>query len=351
MFKWIFLCVALCIPYLIYAASFNDSVTIKGTQYSYSQVHKAIESILPKDPLEKYNSYTRLTTALEQKIQATQDSKKNRHYEQIGEIFALGQARNNYILESQVHSLMLWYSSQWREIYWYFKGIPENGYKLIVSNIHGAYEYGTYETAMLLIDELKNSDASGWFIVPTLNPDGLQEYFGRGEELSFYIWGRANENGVDLNRNFCTNNFLLTSFKKFETTLDTAVGKCESEQETQVMIELLNTFTFNSVISLHSRGGIFYVPDGSIDDARILELWKKLLGILPEYDFSPKITTESQKQASRERYEMDEGGKNEFTGTMETYIYEQYNIPVVLIELTQHGKAEERLKNVFIEIQ
>jgi len=41
---------------------------------------------------------------------------------------------------------------------------------------------------------------------------------------------------------------------------------------------------------------------------------------------------------------MDEGGKGLYTGTLENYMYENYGIPAVIIELANHGRVEERLK-------
>jgi hypothetical protein len=40
-----------------------------------------------------------------------------------------------------------------------------------VANIHGSYEYGTYETAKLLKEKLIASNKKGWMIIETLNPD------------------------------------------------------------------------------------------------------------------------------------------------------------------------------------
>lgn len=74
--------------------------------------------------------------------------------------------------------------------------------RLIVAGIHGGYEWNTIALAEDLIRFLsENPDLVPpdvtLYIVPALNPDG--------EARSHGYEGRANENGVDLNRNFPSN--------------------------------------------------------------------------------------------------------------------------------------------------
>jgi hypothetical protein len=38
------------------------------------------------------------------------------------------------------------------------------------------------------------------------------------------------------------------------------------------MVETLDNFYFKNAISLHSVGGIMYIPDGSIDDKGVIAL-------------------------------------------------------------------------------
>jgi murein tripeptide amidase MpaA len=77
---------------------------------------------------------------------------------------------------------------------------------------------------MMLISELEQSDQTGWFIIPTLNPDGLIEYEQRGVILNAYLEGRDNLNGVDLNRNYCTKNFRDIEFLKYGKIMQTSIG-------------------------------------------------------------------------------------------------------------------------------
>lgn len=250
-------------------------------------------------------------------------------------------------LHGSVKEVVLWYSEEGRPIRGYYKGNPDWGYKLLIGNIHGAYEYGAYETSLLLLEKLKNTDVTGWFIIPTLNPDGLEIYKERWTAQSFYLEGRSNSRGVDLNRNFCTRNFLLQEIEKFGLRMRTWNEKCQSERESQVLVNTLEAYTFTLALSLHSRGQIFYIPDNSLSDSRVRDLWYSLKTLLPDYDFAPDISTELALQNSLEHYEIDEWGAELFTGTVESYIYETLDIPVILIELREHGRVEERLLWVF----
>lgn len=88
-------------------------------------------------------------------------------------------------------------------------------------------------------------------------------------------------------------------------------------------------------------------PDGSTGDTAVISLWKKILQILPTYDFFPNTGSEIFRQASIKKYEMDEWNSWNFTGTLETYIYETYGIPTILIELASHGEIEYNLRKIF----
>lgn len=327
--------------------SLQDTIELSGKTYTYWELSKIIDGYLPGDILDKYYAYESLGAAISQRYESEQDIEKKDYYRKIGEIIQIGKNTHNYVLNSQVHEIILGYSQAGNEIKWYFKGTPNIGYHLITANIHGSYEYGTYETAMMLISELENTTESGWFIIPSLNPDGLREYYDNGVALNAYLHGRDNLNGVDLNRNFCTQNYQDGDFNKYGKILKTSIGWCGSEIETQVMKETLDDFYFKSAISLHSVGGILYIPDGWIHDTQVIDLWRKIVSILPGYDFSPNTNSEILTQASIKKYEIDEWDSWFFTGTLDTYIYEKYWVPTILIELSNHWKIEYNLKEIF----
>jgi hypothetical protein len=180
-----------------------------------------------------------------------------------------------------------------------------------------------------------------------LNPDGLDEYFEKWNMLNAYLDGRDNNNQVDLNRNFCSKNFILRESDKYWKIMKTGRSHCESESETRAFLWIMQNFPISHVISLHSTGGVFYIPDGSIDDAGLIWFTKKIHSLIPDYDFYPDITTPEKRVESIVRYEIDEGWLGIYTGTLENYVYENYGIPTVLIELNTHGNIEERLRNIF----
>ncbi len=327
--------------------SLQDNIDVWGKNYTYHELSKLIDGYLPSDVLEKYESYETLIKFIHARYQNETNELKKDYYRKIWEVIQLGYNSHNYILDSQVHEIVLGYSTWWREIRGYFKWIPKEGFHLITANIHGSYEYGTYETAMMLIAELQTNNASGWFIIPTLNPDGLIEYEQRGTYLNAYLEGRDNLSGVDLNRNFCASNFQDIEFVKYGKVMQTSQWWCESEQETKVMVQTLENFYFKKAVSLHSVGGIIYIPDGSVDDSQVIHLGTQIRSILPGYDFYPNTSSEILRQASIKKYEIDEGDSGVFTGTLETYLYEKYGIINILIELSNHWKIEYNLKEIF----
>jgi len=310
--------------------SLQDRIIVWDKSYSYADFSRLIDRYLPSDVLEKYTAYQSLIRAISIRYNAETNREKKLYYKQIGEVLQIGRAAHDYELSSNVHEI-----------------VPGDWYNLIVSNIHGSYEYGTYETAMMLVKQLEVSSETGWFIIPTLNPDGLIEYEQHADTSSFYLEGRDNMRGVDLNRNYCTTNFKDTDFVKYGKQLKTSVWWCESEIETRVMVSVLQDFYFKNAITFHSAWGILYVPDNSITDTQVVALWKDILSILPGYNFYPNTNSQILTQASIKKYEMDEGGTGVFTGTLETYIYETYGIPTVLIEFENHGDIEYNLKNIF----
>jgi len=325
----------------------QDEIELSGKTYTYGDLASIIDSYLPSDVLEKSSSYEALISAINIRESREENIEKKDYYRKIWEVIQIGYNSHNYVLNSQVHEIVLWYTQGWREIRGYFKWNPKNGFNLITAGIHGSYEYGTYETAMMLIWELDKSQETGWFIIPALNPDWFLEYEERGALLNAYLQGRDNLNWVDLNRNFCTQNFRDIEFSKYGKIMQTATGWCESEMETKVMVNTLENFYFKTAISLHSVGGIIYIPDGSVDDESVIRLWKKIISILPWYDFFPNTSSQMLRQASIKKYEIDEWDSWLFTGTLETYMYEKFGIPNILIELSNHWKIEYNLSEIF----
>lgn len=105
---------------------------------------------------------------------------------------------------------------------------------LIIGVFHGEEPQGEY-----LINEFLKTDLSKiknkLFILPCLNPDGKNKN------------QRQNSNGVDLNRNFPTENWRITSRKEYFGGNSPA-----SETETKFMIEILEENKFDAILSIHA---------------------------------------------------------------------------------------------------
>ena len=159
------------------------------------------------------------------------------------------------ILANKHVAEIIGYSTKGRplQLYTFGKGAHE---RMIVAGIHGGDEWNTVTLANQLIKYLDQNpdvvpDDTTLYILPNLNPDG--------EARAHNKYGRVNDNGVDLNRNFPVNwqkdwdrsgcwNYLHTS------------GGTEpgSEVETQVVINFLETHNIEALISYHSAAlGVF----------------------------------------------------------------------------------------------
>lgn len=105
---------------------------------------------------------------------------------------------------------------------------------LIIGVFHGEEPQGNY-----LINEYLKTDLSKiknkLVIIPCLNPDGMKKN------------QRQNSNGVDLNRNFPTKNWKITDKKEYFGGLEPA-----SEIETKFMIEVLENYKFDAILSIHA---------------------------------------------------------------------------------------------------
>src|SRR4030095_1298170 len=108
-----------------------------------------------------------------------------------------------FILENGPRPTVIGFSLAGRPIEVYTFGAGEREY-LIVAGIHGGYEWNTIALANELITHINkhpeavSTDAT-LYIIRNMNPDGEARAHG--------VDGRVNNNGVDLNRNFPTDNW------------------------------------------------------------------------------------------------------------------------------------------------
>jgi len=199
--------------------------------------------------------------------------------------------------------------------------------RMIVAGIHGGYEWNTIELANQLIAYLKKNqhiipEGVKIHILRAINPDG--------EARSHGIEGRANANGVDLNRNFPSN-------WQAEWPRDgcwdygpiTAGAYPASEPETVALMNFIKSRNIDALISYHSAAlGIF--PGGNPPDDRSLSLAAAAASV-STYPYPP-INTGCQ-----------------FSGQLIDWASDQ-GIAAVDIELTDHEHSDFD-QNVFVLIK
>jgi predicted deacylase len=184
---------------------------------------------------------------------------------------------------------------------------------LIVAGIHGGYEWNTIALAYELIGLLQSEpgrvpDDVTLYILRALNPDG--------EARSHSYEGRANDRGVDLNRNWPVNWHPDWDRTYCWHYLPITAGDHPlSEPETAALLSFILDHDFDGLISYHSAAlGIF--PGGSPADtasARLAEALAEVSGYLyPPRDYGC-----------------------EYTGQFADWAVSQ-GIPAVDVELTNH---------------
>jgi predicted deacylase len=168
---------------------------------------------------------------------------------------ALSPAPTSLTLFNSQRTETIGYSVEGRplQVYTFGDGPQE---RMIVAGIHGGDEWNTITLANQLIRHLNQNpelipNDITLYILPNLNPDG--------EARAHNKYGRLNDKGVDLNRNFPVNwqeewdrdgcwNYLRTSG-------GTGPG---SELETQALMNFINNHSIQALISYHSAAlGVF----------------------------------------------------------------------------------------------
>ncbi len=189
--------------------------------------------------------------------------------------------------------------------------------KLIVAGIHGGYEWNTIELADELIDYLNNHPEivppdQTLYILRALNPDGLARSKGFG--------GRANENNVDINRNFPSDWQAEWPRAGCWDYIPITGGKAAaSEPETRALMAFIQAHDIQALISYHSAAlGIF--PGGQPPDPGSLSLAEALAAV-SDYPYPP----------------INAGCV--YTGQFVDWASDQ-GIPAVDIELTNHQDSD-----------
>ena len=200
------------------------------------------------------------------------------------------------------------------EVYRFGNGPIE---KMIIAGIHGGYEWNTIVLADELIQYLKSHQEiippdHTLYILRAFNPDGFQRSRGFG--------GRANENNVDLNRNFPSN--WKAEWPRagcWDYIPITGGTSAASEPETQALMAFIEDHDLKAFISYHSAAlGIF--PGGQPPDEGSVSL------------------AESIAQVSAYPYPPIDAGCM-FTGQLVDWVSDQ-DIPAIDIELTNHQDSD-----------
>ena len=172
---------------------------------------------------------------------------------------------------------------------------------LIVGVFHGDEPQGEYfinKYLQLKREALKNS----LYFIPRLNKNNK----------------RTNANGVDLNRNFPTKNWV-------KSRRDDYFGgdKPSSEKETRFLVDLINKNSFDAIITIHAPYKIINYDGGAH------EIACKISEIL-DYPVQSDIGYPTP-------------------GSFGTYCGKERNIPTITIEIDEN-KAPEKLLGRFIEL-
>ncbi|MCQ2957662.1 MAG: DUF2817 domain-containing protein [Candidatus Gastranaerophilales bacterium] len=124
---------------------------------------------------------------------------------------------------------------------------------LFLGVMHGEEPQGDFLITKFIIQimnynlEFKNN----LFFIPCLNPDGKS------------ICSRGNANNVDLNRNFPTKNYEVTTFDDGTTS---GASK-SSELETKFLVNIIEKYKFDAILSIHAPFEIVNFDGDALDIA------------------------------------------------------------------------------------
>lgn len=177
--------------------------------------------------------------------------------------------------------------------------IGDSGNTLIIGVFHGDEPQGKF----LIEEYLKHNDTNGLIFIPCLNPDGMQ------------LETRTNSNGVDLNRNFPTKNWELTEKDEFFGGMSAG-----SEIETQFLIDTINEFKPDLILTLHAPYKIVNY------DGPAKEISEKISEII-NYPVEPSIGYPTP-------------------GSFGTYAGIERGIPTITLELDEECPVEDLIEPV-----
>jgi Zinc carboxypeptidase len=155
--------------------------------------------------------------------------------------------------------------------------------RLIVAGIHGGYEANTTQLGWALIKHLSSHPELvpgkvSLYILPVFNPDGLA--YAKDEN------GRANANGVDLNRNWDADWQDTWALDGCWQISNVSGGEHPgSEPETRALMHFVHTHQLDAILSYHSAAlGIF--PGGKPPHPASVDLAERIAEVSP-YPYPP----------------------------------------------------------------
>jgi len=219
-----------------------------------------------------------------------------------------------FVLANGPHPAVIGFSLAGRPIEVYTFGVGEKEY-LIVAGIHGGYEWNTIALANELITHINENPGAiptdvTLYIIRNMNPDGEARDHG--------VDGRVNNNGVDLNRNFPSDNWTAEWDRDGcwiyrPTTGGTYAG---SEPETRSVMGFIRSHRLEAMISYHSAAlGVF---PGGVPWEEPSKRLAKALAKATDYPYPP----------------IDTGC--EYTGTLADWAVENGVGAAVDMELSNH---------------
>ena len=161
-----------------------------------------------------------------------------------------------------------------------FRPVPERsplGKVMVVGGIHGD-EFSSVSVVFKWMDILQehHSGLFHWRIIPSANPDGLVQRVSK----------RQNANGVDLNRNFPTQDWEQNALKYWREHTGNNTrrypGKtANSEPETQWLIEQIESFDPDVIISMHAPYHLVDYDGPPTAPNQLGSLYLRQLGVFP----------------------------------------------------------------------
>ena len=175
-----------------------------------------------------------------------------------------------------------------------------NSHILIIGCFHGDEPQGKY----LIEKYIKDNADTNLLFIPCLNKYGFEHNV------------RTNANGVDLNRNFPTKNWILSKKDNFYGGSEPA-----SEKETKFVIDIINKVKPKLIITLHAPYKVV------------------------NYDGPAKEISEKISEITG--YPVEESIGYPTPGSFGTWAGTERNIPVVTLELDEDINVQELEKPVF----